>query len=84
MRTSNPADSWRRRPIRPTTADPASCRAAKQNPKLKKVDAAFREKFRVVNSGRELEVQRLYQKTAAVKGVLSCGKNFAISSPGEM
>lgn len=37
-------------------------RAAKQNPELKKVDDAFWDKFQTVNSGRELEVQRCYQK----------------------
>jgi hypothetical protein len=37
-------------------------RAAKQNPSLKKVDEAFWDKFQAVNSGRELEVQRCYQK----------------------
>jgi Transglycosylase SLT domain len=40
----------------------ARYRAAKQNPALKKVDEAFWEKFQVVSSGRELEVQRCYQK----------------------
>ena len=37
-------------------------RAAKQNPELKKVDEAFWEKFQAVSSGRELDVQRCYQK----------------------
>jgi hypothetical protein len=37
-------------------------RAAKPNPALKKVDEAFWEKFQVVSSGHELEVQRCYQK----------------------
>jgi hypothetical protein len=37
-------------------------RAAKPNPALKKVDEAFWEKFQTVSSGRELEVQRCYQK----------------------
>jgi hypothetical protein len=37
-------------------------RAAKQNPALKKVDDAFWKKFQTVNSGRELEVLRCYQK----------------------
>jgi hypothetical protein len=37
-------------------------RAAKPNPELKKVDEAFWEKFQAVSSGRELEVQRCYQK----------------------
>ena len=40
----------------------ARYRAAKPNPELKKVDEAFWEKFQAVNSGRELEVQRCYQK----------------------
>lgn len=40
----------------------ARYRAAKQNPELKKVDEAFWDKFQVVSSGRELEVQRCYQK----------------------
>jgi hypothetical protein len=33
-----------------------------QNPELKKVDEAFWDKFQAVSSGRELEVQRCYQK----------------------
>jgi soluble lytic murein transglycosylase-like protein len=37
-------------------------RAAKQNPELKKVDEAFWDKFQAVSSGRELEVQRCYEK----------------------
>jgi hypothetical protein len=37
-------------------------RAAKQNPALKKVDEAFWEKFQAVSSGRELDVQRCYEK----------------------
>ena len=37
-------------------------RSAKPNPELKKVDEAFWEKFQVVSSGRELDVQRCYQK----------------------
>jgi hypothetical protein len=37
-------------------------RAAKQNPALKKVDEAFWDKFQAVSAGRELEVQRCYQK----------------------
>jgi Transglycosylase SLT domain len=37
-------------------------RAAKQNPELKKIDEAFWDKFQIVSSGRELEVQRCYQK----------------------
>ena len=37
-------------------------RAAKQNPQLKKVDEAFWDKFQAVSSGRELEVQRCYEK----------------------
>ncbi|HET8563136.1 MAG TPA: lytic transglycosylase domain-containing protein, partial [Candidatus Binatia bacterium] len=37
-------------------------RAAKQNAALKKVDEAFWDKFQVVSAGRELEVQRCYQK----------------------
>ena len=36
-------------------------RAAKPNPALKKVDEAFWEKFQVVSSGHELDVQRCYQ-----------------------
>jgi Transglycosylase SLT domain len=40
----------------------ARYRAAKQNPELKKVDEAFWDKFQAVSSGRELEVQRCYQK----------------------
>jgi hypothetical protein len=37
-------------------------RAAKQNPELKKVDEAFWDKFQAVSAGRELEVQRCYEK----------------------
>jgi hypothetical protein len=37
-------------------------RAAKQNPELQKVDEAFWDKFQAVSSGRELEVQRCYEK----------------------
>jgi hypothetical protein len=37
-------------------------RAAKQNPELKKVDEAFWEKFQAVSSGRELDVQRCFEK----------------------
>jgi hypothetical protein len=37
-------------------------RAAKQNPALRKVDEAFWEKFQAVSSGRELEVQRCFEK----------------------
>jgi Transglycosylase SLT domain len=37
-------------------------RAAKQDAELKKVDEAFWDKFQAVSSGRELEVQRCYQK----------------------
>ena len=37
-------------------------RAAKQNPALRKVDEAFWDKFQAVSSGRELEVQRCYEK----------------------
>jgi hypothetical protein len=40
----------------------ARYRAAKENPELKKVDDAFWDKFQAVSSGRELEVQRCYQK----------------------
>lgn len=40
----------------------ARYRAAKQNPALKKVDEAFWEKFQAVSSGRELDVQRCYEK----------------------
>jgi Transglycosylase SLT domain len=40
----------------------ARYRAAKQDPELKKVDEAFWDKFQAVSSGRELEVQRCYQK----------------------
>ena len=40
----------------------ARYRAAKQNPELKKIDEAFWEKFQAVSSGRELEVQRCYEK----------------------
>jgi soluble lytic murein transglycosylase-like protein len=40
----------------------ARYRAAKQNPELEKVDQAFWDKFQAVSSGRELEVQRCYQK----------------------
>jgi Transglycosylase SLT domain len=40
----------------------ARYRAAKQDPELKKVDEAFWDKFQSVSSGRELEVQRCYQK----------------------
>lgn len=40
----------------------ARYRAAKQNPELKKIDEAFWEKFKAVSSGRELEVQRCYEK----------------------
>jgi hypothetical protein len=37
-------------------------RAVKVNPALKKVDEAFWEKFQIVSSGREMEVQRCYKK----------------------
>ena len=40
----------------------ARYRTAKQNPALKKVDEAFWEKFQAVSSGRELDVQRCYEK----------------------
>jgi hypothetical protein len=40
----------------------ARYRAVKPNPALKKVDEAFWKKFQAVSSGRELEVQRCYQK----------------------
>lgn len=37
-------------------------RAVKQNPALKKVDESFWEKFQAVSAGRELDVQRCYEK----------------------
>ncbi|HEX2227790.1 MAG TPA: transglycosylase SLT domain-containing protein [Candidatus Binatia bacterium] len=37
-------------------------RAAKQTAELKKVDEAFWEKFQAVSAGRELDVQRCYEK----------------------
>jgi hypothetical protein len=37
-------------------------RTAKPNPELKKVDEAFWDKFQLVSAGRELEVQRCYQR----------------------
>ena len=37
-------------------------RAVKVNPALKKVDEAFWEKFQIVSSGHEMEVQRCYRK----------------------
>lgn len=37
-------------------------RATKVNPALRKVDDAFWEKFQIVSSGQEMEVQRCYRK----------------------